>query len=127
LDIDTLISQLHATHAGSRKLDSSIAFALGWKLQSDTIVDPETGQHSKRHLWFKPNSREIAPVPFWTTNLTDAHKLAEEVAPKLVIGFSFEPGKGSAKIGSGPYVQAVSAPVALCIAALAHRKESLSV
>jgi hypothetical protein len=124
VDIDTLITQLQTTHAGSRKLDSNMAFVLGWKLQSDTIVDPETGKHSKRHLWFKPNSREVAPVPFWTTNLTDAFNLAFEAAPTAHIGFSWEPDMGSAKIGDGPYFQAASPQIALCLATLDHKRKS---
>lgn len=122
MDLDTIIEQLQRTHAGSRRLDGNIALAIGWRLQTDNIVDPVTGQPRQRNMWFKPKSNELAPVPSYTTNLTETYALAKLIAPQARIGTSWENGKGSAKIGDGPYIEAASGPLALCLASLHHKK-----
>lgn len=63
----------------------------------------------------------LSSVPLFTRFIADAMKLVEQVAPGVGGGFSWEPGMASAKIGDGPYIQASSPPIALCLAALRHR------
>lgn len=122
MDIDTVITQLQATPIGSRKLDANIAQVLGWRLQSDIVVNPTTGEHTRRNMWFKPKSNEVAPVPFYTTNLSVAQNLAIQIAPGQKSGCAWEPGKASARIGNGPYIEASKPAIALCIAALTALK-----
>jgi hypothetical protein len=100
-----------------------IALLLGWRLTKENYFDTESGERRQRQVWLLPRKDEIARVPLFTGNLTDAHDLAKTVVRAAAVGFSWEPGMASAKIGEGSYFQSVSPAIALCLAALSAMKE----
>jgi hypothetical protein len=115
MDINVVIENLRS-QAPSRYRDAEIAQALGWTRDFETVSD-ESGKTKQKSFWRDPKG-EPAKIPLYTSNLTSASELAEIVAPGAVIGFSWEPDMASARIGDGPYIQAATPAVALCIAAL---------
>jgi hypothetical protein len=59
-----------------------------------------------------------AKAPYFTRSIDAAMMLAKTICPKDTCGVSWENGLASAKIGNGPYCQASTAPLALCLASL---------
>jgi hypothetical protein len=122
LEIEEVIAHLRDAKSGSRSLDVEIAQLLGWRRR---VSRSEEGgsEPVRRTLWLVPNSSDPGRVPHYTTSLDAAYDLAQDIAPRHVGGCSWEDGSGSARVGAkGPYVQAGSPALAICIAALIIHK-----
>ncbi|MBD9496902.1 hypothetical protein IB271_23490 [Ensifer sp. ENS01] len=91
---------------------------VGWKKKVEAFKDPKTGEARERLLWLVPSNNDEGIIPRYTLNIHDAYSLAQELSPDNVGGCSWIPGKGTAIINDGPYCEAASPPIALCIAAL---------
>lgn len=117
MNIETVIKDLKRASAPSRSLDRAIAELVGWKRTVLSENDQNPGKTNT--VWLAPKDGAPANVPFYTSNLEDAFRLAQMVAPSHVGGCAWEDGMGSAQIGEdGPKVEASSPTIALCIAAL---------
>lgn len=122
LNIEAVIESLRDAKSGSRGLDIEIAQLFGWK-RAFTRVRDEAGHDTRRTLWLVPKTEDPGRVPNYTTSLDAAFDLAQEIAPRHVGGCSWEDGMGTARIGAkGPYVEAASPALAICIAALIIHK-----
>lgn len=105
-----LIEKLHSLKQPDRRIDIEIAMFVGYRREID--------EKDRRVLWFDPNGTDPVRIPPYTSSLDHARDFANTVLPGHVAGCSWERGMGSARIDDGPYVQASSAEIALCIAAL---------
>jgi hypothetical protein len=123
MDIQDIIAALQKIEGPSRSLDGEIAQLVGWKKKVETFKDPRTAETRERLLWLVPSNHDAGIIPRYTSNLQAAYKLACDLAPNNVGGFSWDNGSGAARINGGPYFQAISPPVALCIAALSAKLE----
>lgn len=119
MDVETVILRLREATEPSRYLDADIAAVLGWTRDFRSITDPVTGEERSQSFW-RDTSGEPAKVPLYTSDLGAAVSLAEMVSSGSRIGYSWETGMGSARIGEGPYAQSISPHLALCIAAMMH-------
>jgi len=120
MDIEELILGLAKADGPNRFLDIAIALMVGYRRE----VETNQGGETTRAIWRHPVTNEIVRVPTFTQSIDDALKFVESVAPSQDLGFSWEEGKGSAKIGDGIYCQAVNPAIALCMAAaLVKRRE----
>lgn len=97
--------------------------AIGWRVE-DVAVTGNEAEPRVHRKWYPPRSRRPARVPMYTSELESAYDLAREVAPGNAGGVSWQEGKGGAKVGDSPFVQAATGPIALCLAALLHLKGS---
>lgn len=124
MSLETLIAKLRIMKGPDRSVEMEIAELLGWRRKVEPFIDPKTGETKQRTLWLVPTSNDAANVPFYTSNLFDAYRLAQELVPGHVGGCSWEPGMGSAKIGAAPACQGASPMIALCIAALTELQKT---
>lgn len=107
-----LIEQLQAARRSDAKLDEALAIVAGYR----RVVQ---GENVK---WIAPGTVTPIGLPAFTKAIDAAYKLARLLAPdEEVGGCSWEPGKGNAKIGDGPYCHAANPAIAICIAALTHQ------
>ncbi|WP_244481241.1 hypothetical protein [Rhizobium sp. Leaf371] len=120
MSIQALLQKLQAIKGPDRAIELEIAEILGWRKKVEPFTDPKTGANKERTLWLVPTSNDTANVPFYTSNLFDAYRLAQEVAPGHIGACSWEPGAGGAKIGRSPVCQAATPMIALCMAALSE-------
>lgn len=119
MTIESTITELKDAAAPSRQLDRSIAELIGWKRALLPAFDESTGEQKSNPVWLAPKDGAPANVPFYTSNLEDAFRLSQMVAPLSVGGCAWEQGSASAQIGEGnPKIQAATPAIALCIAAL---------
>nr|WP_250811704.1 hypothetical protein [Neorhizobium tomejilense] len=120
MDIRRIIEDLGNATGPDRKLDGDIAQTLGFQKKIEEITDA-SGQTRKRVLWLIPTGEAASGIPRYTGDIADACALALQEFPDHVGGASWEPGRGSARIDNGPFFQAATAPLALCMAIL-HKK-----
>lgn len=113
-----LIDQLQRLEGPSRRLDGELAQVVGWTKKTENVIDPKTRETRQQVVWFSPTTNEKGTIPRFTLNIQDAFNFAMEIEPGQVGGCSWEPGKGNARINEGPYCQAFSPAVAICIAAM---------
>ncbi len=118
MTIQALIQRLIAQQQADRWLDVGIAEALGWERKADVVRDAATGDERKNLYWLRPSDREPALPPHYTSNLQHAYELLQIVSPSLEGGFSWESGKGGAKLDEGDYVEAATPQLAICLTAL---------
>lgn len=122
MEIDVIIDRLKAAKAPSRRLDVDIAQVVGWRLKTETFVDTATGETKQRHLWLVPKSEELGKVPFYTSDLEAAYTLIQDIAPDEPVGCTWSGEGASARMADGPAIEAINAPIALCIVALLASK-----
>jgi hypothetical protein len=124
LDIEAVINDLRRAEAPSRQLDRAIAELVGWK----RVVQPaanQAGTGKGNTVWLAPTDGAPATVPFYTSNLEDAYRLAQMVAPSVEGGCSWDGAGGYAQIDlSSPKIQAPSPSIALTIAALLRMRRA---
>lgn len=116
--IENLITDLEQAKGPDKNLDASIALTMGYRRRVEKIQTSPTGEPVRRVLWIVPSGDEVLDVPPYTASLDCARELAEQISPQNVGGFSWEPGKGKAKLDEGPHCKAATPEIALCIAAL---------
>lgn len=107
-----VIGLLHAASAPSRALDQQVALALGWRLDETRIPSASAQQH----VWIDSKGREAPRAPYFTTSLHAIYTFAAGVVQFGGVGW--EEGKGSARLGDGPAIEASTPEIALCIAVL---------
>lgn len=117
MDTQEVLNRLSSATRGDREIDYMIAEVMGWKKNVQTSRDKD-GKIKERTLWLVPSGRDMQTVPTYTSNLQDAYRLARDVRPDSVGGCSWELGKGTAVIDDGPYFQAATPILALCMAAM---------
>jgi len=123
LEIIAIISRLKEAKTGSRQLDAEVAKIAGWTRRVESFTDQATGEVRNRALWLVPKTEDPGTVPYYTTALEAAYQLARHIAPSEVGGCSWEDDKASARIGeNGPYTEAATPALALCVAALELRR-----
>lgn len=125
MDLQHVIDQLAVATGSDRRLDGEIAQIVGFRRRVEEFRDGSTGEVRTRVLWVVPTGEAAPRVPHYTRDIVDAVELAREEFPGHVGGCSWEPGRASARIDDGPYFQAASVPLALCMAVL-HKKIALS-
>jgi hypothetical protein len=105
-----LIEKLRALKQPDRRVDIEIAMLAGYRREID--------EKERRVLWFDSNGSDPVRIPPYTSSIDNARDFARFLVPGYVGGCSWELGLGSARINNGPYIEAVSPEIALCIAAL---------
>lgn len=114
MSLDEVIEALKSAKTPSRNLDVAVATATGWRIG---VGRSDQGRSTK--VWVSPTSQKVDRVPFYTSDLQHALDLVRSIAPDQKSGCSWEEnGTGNAKIGNGPFFQASTPAIALCIAAL---------
>lgn len=112
--IMTLIEKLQALTEPDRRVDVELAMLAGYRRE---IGD------DRRVLWFDANGTDPVRIPLYTSSVDHARDFAKALVPGHVGGCSWERGVGSARVDDGPFIQASSAEIALCIAALLARSK----
>lgn len=107
--LQQLILSLGRATGPARNLDEEIARFKGWREYSLS--------HGARTRWENPTGA-VGDTPRYTLNLDVALELLKEAEPSWVGGFSWEPGMGSAAVGSNPVLQGASPVIAICMQAL---------
>ncbi|MGH0218247.1 hypothetical protein NKY66_30820 [Sinorhizobium meliloti] len=102
--LQDLIDDLQNATGPDRKLDAAIAKIVAIAQRSEVVTAMPPSDPSK--------------VPHYTRLLDHAYALAQAISPSNMGGCSWEEGKGTAKLNDGPYIQAATPALALCIAAL---------
>lgn len=125
MNVQDLIERLSAATGPDRALDGQIAVALGFRKKTEQFTD-ESGQAKNRTIWLVPTGDDIARIPHYTASLEAAFILANTVSPDQTGGVSWVSGKGTAVINDGPYCEAATPPLALCIAALREKLRTSS-
>ncbi|MDW9371004.1 hypothetical protein CN059_27225 [Sinorhizobium medicae] len=116
-----LIKDLESAEGPSRELDAALAILLGYKRKVEQVMDPESGEQTRRSFYIHPGGQDPSRVPQFTASLEDAHLLARTVAPGVAGGVSWDESGGHAKVGDGPVCAAATPAIALCIATLKMR------
>lgn len=114
--IQEAVHLLRAAETPSRALDQTVAHALGWSAHVIEKHDELTGITKRQTVWADQHGREAPRAPFYTSSLHTLYKLAATLASRG--GVSWEDGMGTARLGEGPYIQAQTPEIALCIAIL---------
>lgn len=121
MQLSKVIGNLEAAEQPSRNLDGQIALALGYTKQVELKPDPNSGELVQINRWFPPGGAEQhVNVPYYTTNLDAAYKLAQDASPTEEGCVAWVDGRGRAQIGSGPLCLAATPALALCVAALRY-------
>lgn len=107
-----LLDRLKAARAPERTLDLAIAMLLGYRRE---VVEDKG---DKTVNWYAPTGGTAERIPLFTSSVDDARELANALFPGHVAGCSWESGMASAKIDDGPYIEAPSPALALCIAVI---------
>ncbi|RVN04640.1 hypothetical protein [Sinorhizobium meliloti] len=123
--IDVIV-ELEKAAEGSRALDGAVAQQVGWRRKVENIKNEANGETTRRVLWIVPNGHEDGKVPHFTTSFDDAMLAAVIVAPDDTRAVAFADGEWTAVVGSGPYCQAETGPLALCVAALKFKAQQAS-
>lgn len=123
MEIAKIVASLEAASSGSRILDRQIAEAIGWRREIREDRD-DKGQTISRGVWYDPSSGQPGTIPNYSDNLEAAHSLVKFIAPNSAGGFSWEDSAASARIGTGPYIQARTPALALSSAALRYLSEA---
>lgn len=118
MTLNELINRLEAAGRVERIFDGEIGTLLGWRRKVEYLKNDANGEATKRVFWIVPSTDDPGTVPYFTTSLDAAVDLMNAIAPSEVWGVSFADGRGTAVIGAGPYCQAPTPAMALCIAAL---------
>lgn len=116
LKVRDVLRRLLQAKESSRELDGQIAQLMGWTAQVVQITDGE--EIKTQTALFTPSATKASRYPHYTSNLKTALDLLNLIAPGTEGGFSWEPGRGSAKLGRGRAIESFNAPTAICIAAL---------
>lgn len=111
MDTKNLVVALVKAEAHSPALDREIALLTGYK--------PRAGSKTGEEFWTSPSNVVVMKLPQFTLNLQDAIDLALSLSIKGG-GFSWEGGKGHAKIGDDRMMHASSPALALCAAIVYH-------
>lgn len=114
--IQEVVSLLRSAETPSRALDQTVAQVLGWNAHVTEEYDEVAGIIKRQTIWIDPQGREAPRAPFYTSSLHTLYKLAATLASRG--GVSWENGMGTAKLGEGPYIEAQTPEIALCIAIL---------
>lgn len=124
MTIKDLVGELQAASEGQRSFDTAIGLLLGWKRKVEYEKKDDDVQPVRKVLWIVPSSEDPGKVPHFSTSIEAALLLARTVAPSQVGGVSWtEHGTGRAIIGDGPYYEAATPALALCVAALKLKME----
>lgn len=109
-----VINKLKELKSHDRFVDLEIAKLMGYT-RNVTVIEG-----GKRTVWYAPSGEKARHVPAYTESVNEAIKLAHELVPDHVGGCSWENNMtvGTARINDGPYIQAASPAIALCMAAL---------
>jgi len=118
MTLDLIIEHLFKQQQGDRRIDVAIAEALGWERKTHLVLDEATGEERTGFYWVNPFTNKPAPPPSYTSNLQHAYELLQSLSISSGAGFSWEPGKGGAKVYGEVSVDAATPQLALCIAAL---------
>ncbi|SFB59638.1 hypothetical protein SAMN03159496_05569 [Rhizobium sp. NFR07] len=121
MSIEETIFLLQSATKSERELDYAIAEAIGWKKQVHEVHNPRTGGAVPDTKWLMPGSEQPGKVPYFSSNLQNAHELAQQLAPGHIGACGWQMGKGRARINLAPVVEAANPSIALCIAALTTR------
>ncbi|WFU50233.1 hypothetical protein [Sinorhizobium terangae] len=117
--IADLILEVEALKRASRDIDVKIGLLVGW--QRKVEYTRENGEASRNVIWFLHGER-AARLPRFTETIDSALQLVDLVAPHSSGGVSWSVGPdgsyGTAVINDGPYCQAATPALALCLAAL---------
>lgn len=117
--ISDLIEELEAASEGQRSFDAAIGLLLGWKRKVEYEKRDGNGEPVRRVFWVVPSGDDPGRVPHFSTSIEAALLLARAVVPAHVGGVSWdENGRGTAIIDGGPYCEAATPALALCVAAL---------
>ncbi len=115
-----IIKKLRVLEEPDRNLDMQIALEMGYQQREEDIQSPN-GEMQKRRLWLIPTGESADRVPYYTSSLEHAFRLAQLIAPEEVGVVASVNGKGKAQLeGDDPYDGANPA-IALCLAALKRR------
>lgn len=112
-----LFRHVRSLSGPDRETDKMIADMVGYRRKPKTAPSLD-GKGSKRTLWVISKYDEARNVPPFTGSLDAALELAETVSKGAALGASWEPGTASARIGAGPFIQAPTPALALCLSAL---------
>ena len=110
ISLSDLSERLKSLTGPDRRVDIEIAMLSGYRR--------EINEADRRVLWFDPKGTDPVRIPPYTASVDHAREFAEFVAPDHVGGCSWERGMGSAKLNSGPYIEASTPALALCLAAV---------
>lgn len=125
MDLQTLVKELENSPKANRQLDEEIAILAGYKRVIEEVKNPD-GSKSQRTLWVAPGSPKAVPLPGFTNSIDIARQFVEVIMPNAIAACSWEPGLGNARIKDGPYCQAASPSLALCIAGVRFKIDQLN-
>jgi hypothetical protein len=116
MDVRELTLLLKHADQGSPELDEAVALAHGW-----TVEKLKTTGKGPNVLWISPSGKKSSRPSRYSQNLDAALALAQETEPNQVGGCGWEPATATARINLGPYCQAATPMLALCVASM-HAK-----
>ncbi len=117
MEIRDIIDILEGARAPERMHDGYVGSLFGWRRNVEYLTREGNPVPTKKVTWLSP-SGEPGIVPFYTTSLEAAVELASKIAAMDTWAVAWADGKGRAKIGDGPYCEALTPAMALCISAL---------
>lgn len=120
--LEDFIRTLEKAERGARPLDSTIAKAMGWKTNVEHIRHAENAESVRKVTWYTPDGDERL-VPNFTTSIDDALLLLSMIGATGSGGVSWVDGRGTAVIEDGPYCEAATPALALCIAAMKAKQK----
>lgn len=115
-----MIKALRAAEGPDRDLDIQIALRMGYRLHEGANSSSESDQ---KRLWVVPSGETADRVPYYTSSFDHAYNLMRSVAPDLPAACASKDGRGLAQYEGGEAQEAISPPIAMCIAALKHYME----
>jgi hypothetical protein len=118
---EQVIADLESATRPSRKLDWAIGELLGWVLQVEEGVDPETGTPFRKENWVSPETGKFAKVPEYSSLLDRAVDLTKYLCGGAPYGVGMAQGKARASVGGDDSCYGATPAIALCIAALRYR------
>ena len=116
MNVSEIVIALQNAKGPDRNLDKQIALQAGFKSAEEAPSEADT-LATDRVVWRKPDGTP-GRILAYTQSVDAAIELVGSIAPNSVGGCSWEKGRGSAKVGDGPYVHAANPAIALCAAAL---------
>jgi len=120
--LETILDELRRATGPERRLDIEIALLIGYRRKVEHVRDGPDHEPTKRVLWLPPSKNIPEMIPHFTKSIDHAYDLVQMIDPDNVGGCSWENGKASARVNDGPYCEAATPALALCVAALIARE-----
>lgn len=114
---ESIITALRGANGPEREIDRLITIRLGYTRKVNYRQAPD-GRTLRSIFWVVPGSELIVVMPYFTSSLTDAKRLATAIAGDKSVAIGWDDDGGKAVIEGEEYCRGPNPTLALCLAAM---------